>query len=82
MDGNGASRTWAGLMSKEIAVNTVRKWHLSVCHDLCLPVIPVIVQGAGGGGRAGLFVGSRTKQPSSFVAVDLGGIIVGGPSGG
>jgi len=69
-------------MSKEIAVNTVRKWYLSVCHDLCLPEIPIIVKRVGGGGRAGLFVGNRTQEPSGFVAVDLGGVIVGESTGG
>jgi Zn-finger nucleic acid-binding protein len=68
--------------SKAIAVETVRKWHLTVCHDLCLPYVPVIVRGPHAGGLAGHAFYNWTQNESGFIAFDFDGLILGGPIGG
>lgn len=69
-------------MSKDVAVETVRKWHLTICRDLCLPVVPVIVKLHGPLGTAGEFFGQRTQSPSGFVGMSFDGIFVGENVGG
>jgi len=70
------------LLGKEIAINPVRKWHLTVCHDLCLPAISVIVKQSGGNGKIGLFLGKRTKDSTLFIEGDFNGLLLGGTVGG
>ena len=70
------------MTDKDCAVATVRKWHLTICHDLCLPYVPVIVRGRHREGLAGRAFYNWTQNESGFLAINFNGLIVGGPVGG
>jgi len=69
--------------NKSLAVVSIKKWLLTICYDLCLPVVPVIVK-HGGNGYAGRFFGehSVTQDASGWVGMNINGFMIGGPVGG
>ena len=68
-------------MVQPLGVGTIRKWHLTICHDLCIPVIPVLYTRALNG-LAGEFHGAISQESQGCVALSIDGVILGGPTGG
>ena len=64
------------------AVETVRKWHLTILHDLCLPDVWVIVRSQHPQGLAGQAFYTRTQHQAGWFGVNIDGFILASPVGG